>query len=140
VTPLFAYGTFRHPAWRRAILGADYPARPARVHGWRRVALTSGYLSVVRDETAQLEGALVALDAIGWRIADAWEEVPRYARADVVADSAQGSCAAQLYVHTHALGAGVAFEGDACAALDDRAVEDAIGRFAEQMRALRAGR
>jgi hypothetical protein len=141
VSPLFAYGTFRHPAWRRAILGADYPARPARVVGWRRVALTSGYLSLVPDAGAVVEGTLIALDAVGWRIADAWEEVPRYARVAVVAEADGAPCGAELYVHAAEIGAGASpFASDAFAALDVTAVEDAIARFAEQMRALRATR
>jgi gamma-glutamylcyclotransferase (GGCT)/AIG2-like uncharacterized protein YtfP len=139
VKPLFAYGTLRRPRWRNAILGADYPAHEARVRGWRRLALTSGYLSVARDEEAQLDGVLVALDEIGWRIADAWEEVPRYTRIDVVAENGTDRCAAQLYVHADAPGADARpFESDAFAALDDAAVEAAIARFAEQMRAMRS--
>jgi hypothetical protein len=139
VKPLFAYGTLRHPRWRSAILGADYPARGARVRGWRPLALASGYLSVARDEGAQLDGVLVALDEIGWRIADAWEEVPRYTRIDVVAENGTDRYAAQLYVHADALGADARpFESDAFAALDDAAVEAAIARFAEQMRAMRS--
>jgi hypothetical protein len=138
MTSLFAYGTFCQPAWRRAILGADYPARPARVRGWRRVALASGYLSVVRSGDALLDGVVVTLDALGWRIADAWEEVPRYARVEAVALTADGPLAAPMYVHASTVGAGaVPFEAAAFAALDEGEVEAAIGRFAAQMRALR---
>jgi gamma-glutamylcyclotransferase (GGCT)/AIG2-like uncharacterized protein YtfP len=141
VSPLFAYGTFGDPAWRRAILSADYPAQPAQVRGWSRVALGSGYLSVVPDANAVLHGTLIGLDTLGWRIADAWEEVPRYARAEVVAIAEDGEIGALMYVHASEIGEGAApFAGNAFAALPAPQVEAAIARFAAQMRALRAMR
>jgi gamma-glutamylcyclotransferase (GGCT)/AIG2-like uncharacterized protein YtfP len=97
MTPLFGYGTFHNPAWRRAILGADYPARAAQLHGWRRAVLASGYLTLIRDErhsAPPVAGVLLDLDDAGWRIADAWEEVPRYHRIAVRVESARGSVAA----------------------------------------------
>ena len=78
MTRLFGYGTFRHPAWRAAILGAEYSAEPATLRGYCRIAAPSGYLSL-RETTfdaASVDGMLIELDAIGWRIADRWEEVP----------------------------------------------------------------
>lgn len=136
--PLFGYGTFRHRAWRRAILGADYPARHATIEGWRRVALASGYLSLVPSATDRVEGVLVDLDETGWRIADAWEEVPRYARLEVIAHAADGPLAAEMYVcdsDEHA----VPFESERFALLSDPEVEASIRRFTRAMLALRAG-
>jgi gamma-glutamylcyclotransferase (GGCT)/AIG2-like uncharacterized protein YtfP len=138
VTPLFAYGTLCRNDWRRAILGAEYPATPARLAGWRRVALASGYLSVVPDPQAVLAGALIDLDDAGWRIADAWEEVPRYTRCAVVAQTDAGPCEACVYVHAAELNAGAApFEDAGFAVLAERDVEDAIARFAAGLRAMR---
>jgi gamma-glutamylcyclotransferase (GGCT)/AIG2-like uncharacterized protein YtfP len=134
--PLFGYGTLCHPAWRRAILGADYPARAARLHGWRRVALASGYLSLVPSANGIVEGVVIDLDQTGWLIADAWEEVPRYARIEVTAHTANGPLEAVIYVCEGEAG-GIPFESDRFALLDDREVETSIRAFARQMLALR---
>lgn len=135
--PLFGYGTLAHPAWRRAILGADYPARAARLHGWRRIALASGYLSLVPSPHGIVEGVVIDLDRTGWLIADAWEEVPRYARIEATAHTEGGPLDAVIYVCEGETG-GIPFEGDRFALLDDREVERSIGAFAPQMLALRA--
>lgn len=98
--PLFGYGTFRNAAWRNAILGAEYPCCPAVLEGWCRIALPSGYLSV--DDTdcaaAQVDGVLIDLDDAGWRIADAWEEVPTYMRVAVDVRAGAQYITAQTYV------------------------------------------
>jgi gamma-glutamylcyclotransferase (GGCT)/AIG2-like uncharacterized protein YtfP len=136
VKPLFGYGTFCHPAWRRAILGAEYPTRPARLRGWRRVALASGYLSLAPSPRGIVEGLVIALDETGWRIADAWEEVPRYARLDAIAETDSGPVDAVIYVREGE--SAVPFESDRFALLDDRDVERSIRAFAPLMLALRA--
>jgi gamma-glutamylcyclotransferase (GGCT)/AIG2-like uncharacterized protein YtfP len=139
--PLFAYGTFRRAAWRSAILGADYPERPATLRGYRRVACASGYLSL--RETARdggvVEGVLVDLDELGWRIADRWEEVPSYARTDVVAETADGPIEAVTYV-CRADEGGTPLDDERCALIPDTEVEAAIDRFAPLMRAIRRGK
>jgi len=73
VTRLFGYGTFRKTAWRNAILGAEYPAQPATLRGYRRTATESGYLSLRETvfDVRLVPGVLIDLDEIGWRIADA---------------------------------------------------------------------
>lgn len=74
--PLFAYGTLRDDAWRATLLGAHYPARPALLRGYLRVANASGYLSLraTGNPADTAAGVLIELDDIGWRIADAWED------------------------------------------------------------------
>jgi gamma-glutamylcyclotransferase (GGCT)/AIG2-like uncharacterized protein YtfP len=136
--PLFAYGTFRRTAWREAILGARYPERPATLRGYRRIACASGYLSLretARDDGV-VAGVLVDLDELGWRIADRWEEVPKYARTFVVAETANGAIEAVTYLRRNA-GAATPFDEDRLAAIADAEVEAAIERFTPLMRALR---
>lgn len=130
MTPLFGYGTFRRPAWRRAIFGVDYPARDARLHGWRRAALASGYLTLIRDEqaAAPAPGVLLDLDDAGWEIADAWEEVPRYQRLTVRVESSRGQVDAVAYI-APSDGAARSLADDRLAAIEDTAVEAAIARF-----------
>jgi gamma-glutamylcyclotransferase (GGCT)/AIG2-like uncharacterized protein YtfP len=135
--PLFAYGTLRRTAWRRALLGADYTAQPATLHGWERVALPRGYLSLRQAPQARTEGVLLVLDALGWRIADAWEEVPVYRRVAVtVATETQPRVRAQVYVCPAPFAPRADAQRDAL--LDDDAVDAAIAAFAPTMLALRA--
>jgi gamma-glutamylcyclotransferase (GGCT)/AIG2-like uncharacterized protein YtfP len=131
VKPLFGYGTFRRPAWRDAILGAVYPARAATLRGWRRTATGSGYLSIARAPDAAIAGVLIDLDAAGWAIADAWEDVPRYEHVAVTVDAAGAMVDAIAYVcvDRDAAVTIVADDDDRCALLDDAAVEAAIRRF-----------
>jgi gamma-glutamylcyclotransferase (GGCT)/AIG2-like uncharacterized protein YtfP len=136
-TILFGYGTLRRDDWRAAILGAAYPAQPAKLTGWRRTVTRSGYLSIARDAQSHVDGVAIALDAIGWTIADAWEEVPRYERVRVDVTSALGSLDAETYVSTEPVTLSE-IEEHRFAWLDDVSVEDAIARFASDMRALRA--
>ena len=138
-TPLFAYGTLRNPLWRSTILGADYPARRATLYGWTAVALASGYLCAIPRSQSSLGGALIDLDDLGWRIADAWEEVPRYRRTPVVVETRSGSVAAAIYV-VPAITVGAPIDGERFAALDDARVAQAIAAFTPTMQALRAGR
>jgi len=135
--PLFAYGTFVRRDWRTALLGADYAAEPATLHGWERVACESGYLSLREAKGARVDGVLVALDAIGWAIADHWEEVPKYRRADVVARTARGPADASAYVAANAAGARTIADAGTFAVVSDAEVEASIARFAVTMRRLR---
>jgi gamma-glutamylcyclotransferase (GGCT)/AIG2-like uncharacterized protein YtfP len=139
VKPLFVYGTLRDAAWRRAILGAEYPAAPATLTGWRRIATSPGYLTIRRTlprlDVAPIEGGLVVLDAVGWEIADAWEEA-RYERVDVRVNTMDGARDAIVYVCP---------EDDDATPVDDgrlsllsRAhVDAAIASFEATMRAIR---
>jgi gamma-glutamylcyclotransferase (GGCT)/AIG2-like uncharacterized protein YtfP len=138
VTPLFGYGTFRKTTWRDAILGAVYPAQPATLRGYRRVAIASGYLSL-RETVADLQlvhGVLIELDAIGWSIADRWEEVPKYRRIDVVVNTMHGKVDAQAYVCARADSA-MPVDDDCLTLLADAEVEDAIESFGPKMRRIR---
>ena len=139
MTRLFGYGTFRHAAWRAAILGADYPAEPATLRGYRRVAPPSGYLSLRATplEDRSVEGVLIELDALGWRIADRWEEVPKYRRVAVVVETLHGPVHATAYVAANDDGA-LPVDDDRHALAGDDEVEAAIAAFAAVMRGLRA--
>lgn len=129
MSALFAYGTLRRAAWRRAVLGGEYPATPATLAGWRRVALASGYLSVRREPDARVAGILLTLDERGRRRADAWEDVPRYVAVPVVVRTARGDEAAEVYVCDEPCARDDVPEvRDAL--LDDAAVERAIAAFA----------
>ncbi len=157
--PLFAYGTLRDDAWREMLLGAHYPARPAALRGYLRVANASGYLSLraTGNPADTAVGVLIDLDAIGWRIADAWEdaavvypapagtlapapdadEVVLYERVGVVAHTSAGPVEALAYACPDDRGVPVADGRLALRA--DAEVEAAIASFAPRMRALRDG-
>ncbi len=136
---LFGYGTFRKSAWRNAILGADYPAQPATLSGYRRIACASGYLSLRETlfEVGLIQGVLVELDEIGWRIADAWEEVPKYVRTPVSVNSMDGPLEALTYLCADDRDA-TPVDDDRFALLTDAEVEDAIATFGPRMRHIRA--
>ncbi len=156
VKPLFAYGTLRDDAWREAILGAHYPARPALLRGYLRVANASGYLSLraTGDANDTAAGVLIDLDETGWRVADAWEDAAvvypadtpeptapsadpvLYDRIDVVAETPGGPVAA--FAYACADDAGEPAGDDRLALRADGEVEAAIASFAPRMRALRA--
>ena len=136
--PLFGYGTFRNAAWREAILGAWYRAQPATLRGYRRVATGSGYLSLRETvmDVGLVEGALIELDAVGWRIADAWEEVPKYQRVEVNVNTMHGPVDAIAYFCADAIHERPV-EGDRLALLTDAEVESSIEIFAARMRHIR---
>jgi gamma-glutamylcyclotransferase (GGCT)/AIG2-like uncharacterized protein YtfP len=140
VKPLFGYGTFRRTAWRNAILGADYPAQPATLRGYRRVACASGYLSLRETlfEVGLVHGVLIELDDIGWSVADSWEEVPLYRRVDVVVNSMRGQIDASAYLCFDGT-ATEPVDDDRLALIPDADVEAAIARFAHRMRTIRGG-
>lgn len=150
--PLFAYGTLRDDAWREALLGARYPARPALLRGYLRVANASGYLSLraTGNPADTASGVLIDLDDIGWRVADAWEdaavtysgngeatsaEAVLYGRTDVRAETPDGAVEATAYVCPD--DAGDPVTDDQLTLRPDAEVEAAIAAFVPQMRALR---
>jgi gamma-glutamylcyclotransferase (GGCT)/AIG2-like uncharacterized protein YtfP len=147
VKPLFAYGTLRDDAWRETLLGAHYPARPALLRGYLRIANASGYLSLraTGNPADTAAGVLIELDPLGWRIADAWEDaavtypagddVVLYGRIDVVADTPHGQVEAIAYVCPDDAGAPV--DDDRLALRADAEVAAAIASFEPRMRALR---
>jgi gamma-glutamylcyclotransferase (GGCT)/AIG2-like uncharacterized protein YtfP len=139
VKPLFGYGTFRRTAWRDAILGAPYPAQPATLRGYRRIACASGYLSLRETlfDVNLVHGVAIDLDELGWKIADRWEEVPKYRRIDVVVSTMHGPLEAQAYVCANDEGA-IPVDDDRLALITDADVEEAIATFGPRMRALRA--
>jgi gamma-glutamylcyclotransferase (GGCT)/AIG2-like uncharacterized protein YtfP len=138
VKPLFGYGTFRRTAWRNAILGADYPAQPATLRGYRRIACASGYLSLRETlfDVGLIAGVLVELDELAWEIADRWEEVPKYSRIDVVVSTMSGPVEATAYVCSDDSGA-APVDDDRLALITDAEVEASIEKFGAVMRAVR---
>lgn len=138
MTRLFGYGTFRKAAWRNAILGAEYSAQPATLRGYRRIAVASGYLSLRETvfDVRLVPGVLIDLDEIGWRIADAWEEVPKYRRVDVVVNTMGGAVEAGAYICSRDDGA-TPVDDDCYALISDAAVEASIETFGPMMRRLR---
>lgn len=137
--PLFGYGTFCRRAWRRTLFGADYAVEPATLAGWRRAAVPSGYLSIVPDPSASVRGVAIVLDAAGWAIADAWEDVPLYRRTAVEVTTERGPLSALTYVYAHAGDIDATPIADHVLALvDDAAVEAALARFAPRMHTIRA--
>ena len=136
--PLFGYGTFRRTAWRNAILGADYPAQPATLRGYRRIACAAGYLSLRETlvDVGLIHGALIALDEIGWLVADGWEEVPKYRRIDVVVNTMDGPVEAAAYVCSDDTGS-TPVDDDRLALITDADVEASIATFGPMMRAIR---
>lgn len=138
--PLFAYGTLRDWTWRHALLGAEYPAEPATLPGWERVALPGyGYLSIRRNPAAAVDGVLIALDSTGRETTDAWEEVPRYGTVAVNVHTAHGTVAAFAYVYAGEHDGAEPF-GDTTrfAALCRDDVEREIAAFAARRDAIRA--
>jgi gamma-glutamylcyclotransferase (GGCT)/AIG2-like uncharacterized protein YtfP len=136
--PLFGYGTFRNAAWRERILGAAYPAQPATLRGYRRIACASGYLSLRETlfDVGFIQGVLVELDDLGWRIADTWEEVPAYQRTDVVVNTMSGAVEASMYVCSDDADA-TPVDDDRFALLSDAEVEASIEWFARVVRRMR---
>ena len=137
-TRLFGYGTFRRTTWRDAILGAEYPAQPATLRGYRRIACASGYLSLRATpcDAGSIDGVLIELDEVGWRVADAWEEVPNYLATPVTVDSMDGPVDALTYLCANDDGA-TPVDDDRFALLSDAEVEASIELFGKQMRSLR---
>jgi len=138
--PLFGYGTFRDPEWRVAILGADYPWEPAVLRGWQRVTFAAyDYLSIRESPYEIVEGVLVELDETGWRVADAWEEVPKYVRVPVEARTASDLVVARSYVFAGSHDDAVPLEDDgALASISRGDVERSIRAFARTRDAIRA--
>jgi gamma-glutamylcyclotransferase (GGCT)/AIG2-like uncharacterized protein YtfP len=138
VKPLFGYGTFRNAAWRARILGAEYPAQPATLRGYRRIACGSGYLSLRETllDVGLIQGVLVELDELGWRVADAWEEVPKYRRTDVVVNTMNGPVEACAYLCADDSDA-VPVDDDRFATISDAEVEASIAWFDRVVRELR---
>ena len=137
-TRLFGYGTFRRTAWRNAILGAEYPAQPATLRGYRRIACASGYLSLRATlfDVGLIHGVVIELDEVGWRVADAWEEVPKYLATPVTVNSMDGPVDALTYLCANDEGA-TPVDDDRFALLTDAEVEASIEFFGKQMRHIR---
>ena len=73
---------------------------------------------------------------IGWSVADAWEEVPKYQRIDVLVNSMAGPVDAQTYICSDDSGA-TPVDDDRFALLSDLEVQASISLFEPVMRRLR---
>lgn len=75
-TRLFVYGTLIDPICQRSVTGRVFPARPARLDGWRRVEpVTHGYPHLLPDPTATTDGVVLdGIDAPAWRALDDYED------------------------------------------------------------------
>jgi gamma-glutamylcyclotransferase (GGCT)/AIG2-like uncharacterized protein YtfP len=90
VIEVFAYGTLRDPQYQRALFDCPMPTRPATLDGWMVVVAEGGFLTIVAAPGETVAGDLVALDEEALAVADAWEEVPLYARLRAEARSSDG--------------------------------------------------
>jgi gamma-glutamylcyclotransferase (GGCT)/AIG2-like uncharacterized protein YtfP len=97
--PLFAYGTLRDPEFQREIFGRTFAMRLARVDDFIVLSTGGGYLAAVARDGATIQGALVALDAAAYRIADAWEDLTVYERVSTTARTGDGR-ARQCFIYT----------------------------------------
>lgn len=97
---LFLYGTLLDPG-RLAHLGGDpgLPARlrPAVLRGFRRVAGTGGYPTLVPDRAGRVEGAVLGVSAAALRRLHAYEG-PRYRLTPVRAETEAGKLPACAWI------------------------------------------
>jgi gamma-glutamylcyclotransferase (GGCT)/AIG2-like uncharacterized protein YtfP len=99
VNIVFAYGTLRDAEYQQALFDRVLPARPATLSGWLAVVAEGGYLTLVRAPGENVSGDLLVLDDAALGLADAWEEVPLYARLRVeTRDAAGAAVPAFVYV------------------------------------------
>jgi len=99
---IFAYGTLRDPEYQRELFGRTLPTRPATLPDWLVVIAEGGFLTLVRAPGETASGDLVTVGEAVLGIADAWEEVPLYARLTVEARAGGTAVAASVYVRTTA--------------------------------------
>jgi gamma-glutamylcyclotransferase (GGCT)/AIG2-like uncharacterized protein YtfP len=96
---IFAYGTLRDAEYQQALFDRALPTRPAVLRGWLVVIAEGGFLTLVRAAGETATGDLVTVGDAALAIADAWEEVPLYARLEVEAHTGDGATvAASVYV------------------------------------------
>lgn len=99
---IFAYGTLRDAEYQQALFDRTLPTRAATLPDWLVVIAEGGYLTLVRAPGESASGDLVTVDDAALAIADAWEEVPLYARLAVEAHAGGTAIAASVYVRTTA--------------------------------------
>jgi gamma-glutamylcyclotransferase (GGCT)/AIG2-like uncharacterized protein YtfP len=95
---VFVYGTLLFPAVLRAVTGAEFPRRAARLEGFARYGLRGEVVpALVADPSASTEGAL--LEAVGQAALDALDrfEGALYQRRGVVVTVASRPLGAQTY-------------------------------------------
>jgi gamma-glutamylcyclotransferase (GGCT)/AIG2-like uncharacterized protein YtfP len=103
--PLFAYGTLRDPEYQLELFGQTFPMRRAQLAGYVVRVTEHGYLAAAEWEGGVVDGALVALDAAAYDVADAWEDLDVYERLEVDArDGAGVTSRAYLYARPRCAG------------------------------------
>jgi gamma-glutamylcyclotransferase (GGCT)/AIG2-like uncharacterized protein YtfP len=96
---IFAYGTLRDAEYQQALFDRALRTRPAVLPGWLVVIAEGGFLTLVPAAGETASGDLVTVDDAALAIADAWEEVPLYARLEVEAHAGDGATVtASVYV------------------------------------------
>jgi gamma-glutamylcyclotransferase (GGCT)/AIG2-like uncharacterized protein YtfP len=105
---MFVYGTLLFPALVRAVTGASYPQRAARLAGFARYAVHGEpFPGLIEEAGAHSDGSL--LEGVGGAALDALDrfEGPQYERRRVVVQTAGGPRGALVYVfaaaHRHRL-------------------------------------
>jgi gamma-glutamylcyclotransferase (GGCT)/AIG2-like uncharacterized protein YtfP len=94
---LFVYGTLLDPARLSRCVGRPVRLVPARLHGWRRVAMQGGrYPTLVRARGAVI-GAVAVVDAAGLRRLCAYEG-PRYDLRRLAVASGRGKSVAGVWI------------------------------------------
>ncbi|PRX92140.1 gamma-glutamylcyclotransferase family protein [Allonocardiopsis opalescens] len=95
---LFAYGTLRFPAVLRALLDRVPAHEPARVAGWRALALPGRVYPVLAAGGGTAEGLLLhGLTPPEWRVVDAFEDADLYdLRRLTTTDGRHGWCYVSL--------------------------------------------
>jgi len=104
--PLFAYGTLRDAEYQRELFGRTYPMREAHIRGFVAIATETGYLAAVPRPSGRIDGALVDLDALGYEVADAWEDRAVYDRIEIEAIRADGG-PERAFIYVRAVQPGV---------------------------------
>lgn len=96
---LFVYGTLLFPEVLTALLGRCPPARPARLHGHRRLALRGrDYPALVAAEGHTVEGMLLAVTAAELARLDAYE-AEEYRRVAVRVEDGAGAAPVAAWVY-----------------------------------------
>jgi gamma-glutamylcyclotransferase (GGCT)/AIG2-like uncharacterized protein YtfP len=81
--PLFAYGTLRDPEYQLELFARTFAMELAEVSGFVVLSTGGGYLAATPRPGTTIRGALVALDAAAYAVADAWEDLAVYDRITV---------------------------------------------------------
>ncbi|WP_162530612.1 gamma-glutamylcyclotransferase family protein [Rhodovastum atsumiense] len=94
---LFLYGTLVDPRRLAGFAGRALPRLPARLPGWRRVALPGGRWPSLRRGPGEVEGVVVTVDAATLRRLTAYEG-PAYRLVRLWVRTARGGLPAYAWI------------------------------------------